>query len=288
MSENINITIALQSSTLYQCLSILVDKKQQIQVEYQNNDILRDTIITLLYTCKQHDLFNVGADGKNLSSLLLFCAASNKIQHDFIRLLDLMKQSYHEHYNIVINTLNVKDFETHQQLINRLINHDDMSDDYNQEDVLSTLKSSKKVEQKPALDENKIKMLNLLDDDTFNNVLNTLGLDEAGMIKAKQIKQDIKDNKPINIPDIMEFIEDYKQTISQSDHPLVGNILNMFGITKDNTDDKQDQQNKEDDKQAQPAPFDLNNIMNMVTPFLNGLQNNQNRQQRRSVKTKRR
>jgi hypothetical protein len=269
--SDINITITLQPEQLYQCLSVMTG--QDVKIKY--DDQLRDTVVSLLMKCKQHELFNHGADGKNLSSLLLFCAASPKINHDFMRLLDLMKQSYQQHYQVIIDLLNIKQFNTHEELINIIVN-DDLSDEFDQKEILSTLKKHK--ESDVPLDENKLKMLNLLDDETFNNILNTLGLDEAGMSKAKQIKQDIKDNKPLNIPDIMKFIEEYKQTISCSDHPLVGQILNMFGITPESTN--------HEEKSDKQAPFDFNNLMNMVTPILNGL--NQNRQQRRQVVKKRR
>lgn len=133
-----------------------------------------------------------------------------------------------------------------------------------------------------------MKMLNLIDESTFNNILTTIGLNEEGMIKAKKIKQDIKENKPLDMTEIMTFVSDYKQQISKSDNPMIGQFLNMFGITEEPVSQHGDATaSTESPTPPTVAPaFDLNQMMNMISPLLSGLQGN--RQQKRSTKYKRR
>ena len=286
MEDLVNITISIQPHILYKCVSMLIDHQNDLDYHcIKDDDKLRELLIQLLLQSK--DVFD-----QSLQKQFISCLSNNHIQVHFLKLLDLMQTDYPSQYDFVLNCLSTKvnssqyasiseDVDFHQQLIQLLIHQNDDYINTAMKNYKTVCQDNVKENVKDQIDEQKIKMLNLLDDDTFDKILSTLGLDEQGLIKAKKIKQDVKDNK-FDINEILSFVQDYKQLISQSDNPLIGNILNIFGIQKEPV--KQDEVVDTNIKIEPPqAPqFDMSQIMNMVSPLLSGLQ--QNRQQKRQVK----
>lgn len=294
MEDLINITISIHPNVLYKCVSMFIN--QQEHVDYQlskDDDILRKILLDLIQFLSKNNINN---------NELLLCLSTKNVNHCFVQFLNLLQKDNHPHYKVILDYLSslvknsqyasiYEDADFHEQLVNLLINnykHDDFDADFDADHVMKDYKSTKN-EQNNKYDD-KIKMLNLLDDDTFNNILSTLGLDEEGINKAKKIKQDVRDNKPLDFNEILKFVQDYKQNLLQSNNPLIANILNMFGIQDDKKVDKiNDKVEKQiDDKKQEQAPpqFDMNNIVNMMAPFLNGMQ--QNRQQKRTTKIQKR
>lgn len=299
MEDLVNINISIHPNTLYKCLSLIVDAQKPIDYKLtKEDDMLRKIVLDLILHLKN----NIHED---IMHKLLLCLSHKNVYEHFIQFLNLLQNDNQPQYTMILDYLSslmnasqyasiYEDADFHEQLIQSLLQGDKKNDDFNLDDVMKNFKSTQPVYNNNVDD--KIKMLNLLDDDTFNKILSTLGLDEEGICQAKKIKQDVRENKPLDVNEILKFIQDYKENLSKSDNPLIRNILSTFGIEEDKKEEEikttnQPLQNdiKNDNKNEQPSflnGIDMNNIVNMMAPLLNGLQ--QNRQQKRTTKFQKR
>jgi hypothetical protein len=68
----------------------------------------------------------------------------------------------------------------------------------NQEEIDDIIDAVKNVEKPPAP--------SVLDPATFDDIIKNMGLNEEGQEKARRLKQDFVDGKPLNVPELLAFV----------------------------------------------------------------------------------
>lgn len=292
MTENlIDINIKIHPTILYKCISLFLDKNitEPHNKLNDNDNILRSILMEFLQIPIE----------ENLKIKILTCIKNENTNDELLKLLEISNDN--KLIKFLGSKINTKkyasiyeDNDFYVKLLNEVIlSHNKYIDSDSDEssesfDIKSVLDEYNK--EKPVLiSSDKLQMLNFIDDDKFDQMLISIGMNEDDIIKAKKIKSDIKNNKPLNMKEIMTFIEGYKNNIASSDNPMINNLLSIFGITETETDNKSDNiinntvkdneniDNVTKNTEQQPMNFDMNNIINMMGPLISGLTQQGNR-----------
>jgi hypothetical protein len=184
--------------------------------------------------------------------------------------------------------------------LNKKEKKEELSDEV--EDVLTTYKSET-AHPKGVIETPNLQMVNMIDDDTFDNILNSIGLNDEGKNKARKIKQDIKDGKPLDMNEVLTFTQEYKQNIANANLDL-GNLVKLFTGTTASTSTAPTTSTSTTNTTPSVTPsvstpsastgpsteptapqFDMNSILNMMGPVIaNMSKGNSNNNKRRPGK----
>lgn len=263
----ITINLSLPLSTIETYLPVL---------NKHNDSLLKDVIIDLYSDCRKDILFKT-SEGIEILQKLWLILRSNNIYLEFLNFLNDMYNSQ-QYYNYILNFLNkkldkdsyqqIKDNENyHQKLIDLLI-HSQSEDmmDQDIDDIVYKLKSKNTntttttttTTTKDVIDN--IDKLTSLDDSLLEELFENMGLDENGKLQARKFINDYKNNKPLDIPLIMNFFQNYKSNIHECKNIDFNKILETMM------------------KMKQPN-IDVSNIMSTVGPLINEFLNtNKNKQ----------
>lgn len=284
----IDINIKIHPTILYKCISLFLDKNMnEPRAKLNDNDnILRGILMEFLQTPIE----------ENLKIKILTCIKNENTNDELLKLLELSNDNkLIQFLGAKINTKKYasiyEDNDFYVKLLNEVIishnkcinsDSDESSESFDIESILDEYNKEKPV----LISSANLQMLNFIDDNKFDQMLISIGMNEDDIIKAKKIKSDIKNNKPLNMKEIMTFIEGYKNNIASSDNPMIKNLLSIFGITEtetetvtDNKDNNTSKNNENIDNidnvtkntEQQPMNFDMNNIINMMGPLISGL-----------------
>ena len=228
-----SITITIPSSIVNEHLPLLIEKlcHMNVNVNYDKskNDTIKDIVAHLYVDCQL---------SKEVSTKLLTCLSNNSYQA-FIKFLSWVEQ-YEDSHCIILEYLSqrvdagtyasiVEDDDFNQQLVDALLNIDDDIQDilrsYNNAkhhttpslspssspvDTPRKNDASNTVGEKVNVDESNMeKAKNIasnMDNEKFESILQSLGLDEAGLTKARKIKADVESGQQLNMVEIMSFI----------------------------------------------------------------------------------
>jgi hypothetical protein len=164
--------------------------------------------------------------------------------------------------------------------LNKKEKKEELSDEV--EDVLTTYKSET-AHPKGVIETPNLQMVNMIDDDTFDNILNSIGLNDEGKNKARKIK--------------------YKQNIANANLDL-GNLVKLFTGTTASTSTAPTTSTSTTNTTPSVTPsvstpsastgpsteptapqFDMNSILNMMGPVIaNMSKGNSNNNKRRPGK----
>lgn len=285
MSEAITITIP--SSIVNQNLPMLIERLCQltnINVVYKDNDKLKDIVARLYVHCQRETMDN------QVNKKLLNCL-SNHVYKDFNDFLDWVEHYEAEHY-IILEYLSqkvnagiyasiVEDDDFNKKLVDLLIAHDDDLDDvlrsyHANKNQGSSDSDEKKANNEPMPNLNDIEDNNMdkakkladgMDDEKFESILLSLGLDEVGMNKARKIKADVQSGKQLNMMEIMAFAQEYKSNIDAANLDI-GKLMALIFSPTDNATNTTNTTTPNTGTNSTP-PFDINSIMNMMSPLIN-------------------
>lgn len=177
-------------------------------------------------------------------------------------------------YNANKNTTFYKTAEASREFLNQgKANMDEPMPSLNGEKVnLDTIIAE--AEANPNMD--KARKLANMDDDKFESILLSLGLDDVGMTKARKIKSDVQSGKQLNMMEIMAFAQEYKTNIDAANLDI-GKLMGLLFSNPSESETVKDGPMapvKDGSNTPEPAmPFDLNGLMNMVGPMLSNFTN---------------
>jgi hypothetical protein len=245
MSITLNATFNLPVELLQQLLPHI--NHQSIEIIHDDKEEkLKLFLIGLYLHCHKSD--------KSSCAQLWQCVNSHSIISDF---LTFLQQTSNE---TIINFIKTKvsdkvyasiieDDDFYVKLIDLLVEEEEIEqmDQKELDDVINTYKSSNP-------------MLDLLDDEKFDQYLSKMGINEEGRQKAKEIKQEmIQTGKP-DMTKVMSFISEYKQNFDASNVDLNTLYSMMTGATGVQGATGNDSKTEEKPQ----LPFDLNNMMSMI------------------------
>jgi hypothetical protein len=236
MSITLNATFNLPIELLQQLLPHINQETVEVTLS-DKEEKLKLFLITLYLQCHKSD--------KSSCKQLWQCINSHSIINDF---MGFLQQTSSE---TIINFIKAKvsdkvyasileDDDFYVRLIDLIVEEEEIEqmDQKELDDVINTYKSSNP-------------MLDLLDDEKFDQYLSKMGINEEGREKAKGIKQEmIQTGKP-DMAKVMSFISEYKQNFDASNVDL--NTLYSMMMGSDNKTEEKPQ-----------LPFDLNNMMSMI------------------------
>ena len=110
-----------------------------------------------------------------------------------------------------------------------------------------------------------------MDNEKFESILQSLGLDEAGLTKARKIKADVESGQPLNMAEIMSFAQEYKSNIDAANLDIPKLMSLIFSPTTDNANNTNTASTSDtpNNTGTNGTPsFDMNSIMNMMAPLL--------------------
>ena len=299
MSEGITIQINIPNSVVSSHLSSILDHLSQYScVQINEESEIKEVMIDLYSHCKSLSLFQ-NSDGKTILSKLLKGLNHHSYNH-FVQFLDWVESFELQHHQILIYLAEKVNTERYKEIVEE--------DDFNkrlvalllEEDYLpvnDVLKSyhehvheqNEKKEEKKDKNEKRevnevIKDINNLSpesakeyaagltDEKFDAILSSLGLDDAGMVKARKIKQDIKEGKPINFAEIMSFTQEYKETIDASKID-VSKLMSLFMPATEGTSDTPN--------------FDFSSILNAIGPMISNMSQPQKGKRQKHMRQRR-
>ncbi|HSW76411.1 MAG TPA: hypothetical protein VLG50_05175 [Candidatus Saccharimonadales bacterium] len=165
-------------------------------------------------------------------------------------------------------------FNNHQndQLKQIVLNH--LKPDINQneiDDIVHICKTSDDCKQTSDDQSSTLNVIKNLDDEKFHQILEGIGFTNEDMLKAKQLRDDLKNGKELNMNQVTQLIQHYKNN-NQFDFAKVSELISLFQSSTTTTTTST--------SPAAPS-FDLNQISNLLSPMLQNLNLNNNRQKRR-------
>lgn len=281
------ITITIPSSIVNEHLPLLIEKLCDMSVHVVNdnhtkNDIIKDIVAHLYVDCQ---LTNTEVNKK-----LLACLSNNAYVH-FIQFLNFVEQYETEHCVILeylsqqidagIYASMVEDDNFNQQLVDALVEKDDKLGDlgnvlrsYNSAKHYTPPTNTNKAEEAKVDNTEKPNMANM-DNEKFESILQSLGLDEAGLTKARKIKADVESGQPLNMPEMMSFAQEYKSNIDAANLDIPKLMSLIFSPTTDNANTNTTSTSDTPNSTATNStpPFDMNSIMNMMAPLISNFTN---------------
>ncbi len=291
MTESVTITIP--SSIVNQHLPLLIEKLCQIpnvKIVDDVNEIKIKDIITHLYVDLSGDF------SKEVRNKLLGCLSTNSYHH-FISFLNWVEDYENEHCMILeylsqkvnpgIYSSIVEDDDFNKKLVDLLVadEKDDDIDDVlksyrhaqaNHSPILSTESSPNESPREEKANNLPVENGSLTPEEKFESILLSLGLDEAGMTKARKIKADVQGGQSLNMMEIMAFTQEYKTNIEAANLDLPKLMSLVFSTPTNSNPDKSGST-----PETPSMPFDLGSIMNTLGPMLSSLTNPQKGKSRR-------
>ena len=302
MSEAITITIP--SSIVNQNLPMLIERLCQltnINVVYKDNDKLKDIVARLYVHCQRETMDN------QVNKKLLNCLSNHvyKDFNDFLDWVEHYEAEHYiileylsQKVNAGIYASIVEDDDFNKKLVDLLIAHDDDLDDVLRSYHANKNQGSSDSDEKIHLYKGKVstdflnqakannetmpnlndiiednnmdkakKLADGMDDEKFESILLSLGLDEVGMNKARKIKADVQSGKQLNMMEIMAFAQEYKSNIDAANLDI-GKLMALIFSPTDNTTNTTNTTTPNTGTNSTP-PFDINSIMNMMSPLIN-------------------
>lgn len=311
MSDSVTITINVPSQIIYNCIKLLSKEhekpKEQKQVivcdkeEKTNDDYLKDILDNLLHHCRQSGKFNTD-DGRIiidlLSSITILSANTYNNYIDFLSSLDKYDYVYQEViFSYMKKKINNSAYNSYiedgeeglSNIVNLLIDAYKKDNDEEINDILKEYHDSKEVKEVNdevkdevkedfKIDSSYLAMLKNMDDNTFNNILDKMGMIEESRQKAYKIRNDVREGNALDMHEIYTFVQEFKQNIGDSNIDF-SSLLTMFSPKKEEKKEekKEVSDNKNEvKKEEKPAEntfggFDLNNIINTLGPMLNNM-----------------
>lgn len=318
-NDVVNITIAVPANVLYNALKIMLDHYNPISVEKPEDDTLRAFIPQLLNYCKTHEDFDT-QEGNTLLGLLHVCIGSKNIYNDFIDYLKTVRK-YEYCYRLAIfgyikniiqdpvydTYIEDDDDDTLYNIVNLLISKQNIKEGVKYEEIKSEVKSENieseekdddidgivqdynAEKKKVPFTESQLNMLNMVNDDMFENILIKMGMNDESKKKAYKIRRDVREGNPLNMEEIYTFTQEYKQFLPESGFDLPA-LMEMFKPAKKEVKPDTKQEVKQEVKQEAPsllAGIDMNSIINNLGPMMSNLSNSFNGNQRGGKRNRR-
>lgn len=301
MSE---ITITIPSTIANQHLPLLIERlcKLPVTVYHQNNDKIKD-IVARLYVHCQRETMDPLVIKKLLGCLSNNAYHEFRQFLDWIEQYEvehcIVLAYLSQRVNTGVYASIVEDDDFNQKLVDLLVveedddlddvlrsyhanknNDSDSDDSFNickdkvSTDFLNQSKANSEVmpelNETVTIDEisnaDKAKsMMDNMDEDKFESILSSLGLDEVGMTKARKIKADVQSGKQLNMMEVMAFAQEYKSNIDAANLDI-GKLMGLI-FSQPNTTTS----NNTNNNTSEALPFDMSGIMNMLGPILNNL-----------------
>jgi hypothetical protein len=324
-NDVVNITIAVPANVLYNALKIILDHYtpstivEKSEEQKPEDETLRAFISELLNFCKTHEDFGT-KEGQRLITLLHLCTDSKQMYNDFIYFLKTVRK-YEYCYRLAIfgyikniiqdpaydTYIEDDDDDTLYNIVNLLISklnrgeviYDDIKGDIKNNEVKSEEKDDdidgivqdyNAEKKKVPFNESQLNMLNMVNDDMFENILIKMGMNEESKKKAYKIRRDVREGNPLNMEEIYSFTQEYKQFLPESGFDLPA-LMEMFKPAKTEVKSDTKQPVKQEVKQEAPgllAGIDMNSIINNLGPMINNFSNSMNGNNGRGGKRNRR
>ena len=277
------VTITIPSSIVNQHLPLLIERLCQIpNIKVNDHGVKMKDVVAHLYVQLLSNL------SKEVSQKLLHCLSNNTYDH-FIKFLDWV-EDYESDHCIILEYLSqkinpgiyssiVEDDDFNQKLVDLLINNDEKDDDI--DDVLKSYYGS--MAENPILSSEsreKVDKVKNFGEEKFESILSSLGLDEAGMTKARKIKADAESGQPLNMAEIMAFSQEYKSNIDAANLDIP-KLMSLVFASPSPTANSTANSTSNTTEPTSPLPFDLGSIMNALGPMLSNLTQPQKGKSRR-------
>lgn len=249
MSISLNATFTLP---IEQFQSLIPSIQQPIIEHSEREEILHVYLIRLYLHCHKNRV------EKSVLRNLWQCINSPELESNAISffqsvnhqvIVDFLKSKNEKVFASIIEDddfyTKLIDYIVDTNVINTNIEEDEMEhvDQKEVDDVINSYKSS-----------SSLNVLELLNDDKFDEFLVKMGINEEGRKDARTIKEEMKETGKPDMNKVMAFIQKYKQNFDSSNIDLNTLYGMMTGAAVNNDIIKEKPQ----------LPFDLNNMMSMI------------------------